>query len=302
MGKFLIAGLVSVETTVKVPSIPVEYMPATHNSYDIDAGISGIGFNMAKALTVLGNEVTIVSMIGEDYRAEVVNSYLKAQGFGGDYILTMLKATPKSVVLYDNDGKRQIFNDLKDSTDAAYDVTLFKNALESIELVVFGNTNFCRPLLKVAKDANKVIACSVHALSDIYDSKNADFMKYADILFVSDDNLLESPYDFVKKIAAEYHNKIIILGRGAKGAMLYVEQDDFIGKFPAVKTREIINTVGAGHALFSAFLHFYKKTGNPYYSIKSSILFSSYKIGTAGSSNGFLTEEQLEQYYSIIWK
>lgn len=302
MGQFLVAGIINVETTVKVPSIPVEYMPALDNYFEIDSGVSGNGFNVAKALAVLGDDVTIVSMIGEDYRADVINSWLESEGFHGDYILTSLKATPKSVVLYDNDGKRQIFYDLKDSIHALYDMDMYLKAVQPVDLVMLGNTNFCKPFLKITKDVGKKIATSVHAVSDIYDIHNSDFMKYADILFLSDDNLSESPYDFVKRIAAEYDNEIIILGRGGKGAMLYVKDDQFIGKFPAVKTREIINTVGAGDALLSAFLHFYLKTGNPYVSIKSAILFSSYKIGTAGSSNGFLTEEQLEQYYSIIWK
>ena len=80
---------------------------------------------------------------------------------------------------------------------------------------------------------------------------------------------------------------------GENGLMMYAKEKDEIKQFPAVKTREVINTIGAGDALFSCFIHFYNKTKDPYYSIRLASIFASYKIGENGGAKGFLTEEEI---------
>ncbi len=127
-------------------------------------------------------------------------------------------------------------------------------------------------------------------------------MQYADVLCLNHANIKEPYEDFIKEIESKYQNEIIILGMGEKGAMIYVKKDNFIGSFPTVRTRKIVNTVGAGDSQLSAFVHFYNKTRNPYYSIKAAILFASYKIGNPSAAHGFLTEEQVEIFYDTIWK
>jgi ribokinase len=57
--------------------------------------------------------------------------------------------------------------------------------------------------------------------------------------------------------------------------------------------RPIVNTIGAGDALFSAFLHFYIQGEEPLDSLKYATYFASYKIGANGGAEGFLTEEEL---------
>ncbi len=54
-----------------------------------------------------------------------------------------------------------------------------------------------------------------------------------------------------------------MIGLGEKGALLAVRKDNVIERVPAVTTRKVINTIGAGDALFSAFLHSYQRTKNP---------------------------------------
>ncbi len=59
----------------------------------------------------------------------------------------------------------------------------------------------------------------------------------------------------------------------------------------------MVNTIGAGDALFSSFLHFYRRLGSPYEAIKRAVVFASYKIGEAGAAQGFLDEAGLEALY-----
>ena len=91
------------------------------------------------------------------------------------------------------------------------------------------------------------------------------------------------------------------MGIGDQGVILYNKDDNTLIEYKPVKTAEIVNTVGAGNALFSAFVHYYAKTKNAKEAIKNALLFASYKIGFVGTSNGFMTEEQIEQWKKLIW-
>jgi ribokinase len=74
---------------------------------------------------------------------------------------------------------------------------------------------------------------------------------------------------------------------------MYTREKQEIKYFSAVKTREVVNTIGAGDALLSCFIHYYSETKDPYYSIQLATLFASYKIGDNGGAKGFLTDTEL---------
>jgi ribokinase len=73
-----------------------------------------------------------------------------------------------------------------------------------------------------------------------------------------------------------------------------VLRDGSITHVPAVQTRPIVSTIGAGDALFSAFLHTYAATQDPYLSLRKAVVFASYKIGVAGAAGGFLPAPALD--------
>jgi ribokinase len=130
-------------------------------------------------------------------------------------------------------------------------------------------------------------------LSDLEDEYNSDFIKNANILFLSNESIVGSEKDFIKKISETYNNDVIVIGMGDKGAMLYVKEGNSLDLIKAVKTRDIVNTIGAGDALFASFVHFYNKGVDPYESLKNAVVFASYKIGEKSGSEGFLDEESL---------
>ncbi|MDE7266686.1 MAG: carbohydrate kinase family protein, partial [Lachnospiraceae bacterium] len=100
----------------------------------------------------------------------------------------------------------------------------------------------------------------------------------------------------------KYDPEIIIMGLGPKGVILYIRKDNSVIEYKPVKTHDVVNTIGAGNAIFSSFLHYYVKTGDARDAIKNALLFVSYKISFVGTSNGFMTEEQIAQWRQLIWK
>jgi len=145
----------------------------------------------------------------------------------------------------------------------------------------------------MVKNYGKLIATDVHVVCDIDDAYNKDFMEYADILFLSNENIIGREYEFLNTLIETYTNKIIVIGLGGNGLLLYVRDTNRIQHYPVVKTRNIVNTIGAGDALFSSFIYFYNKAKDPYYAIEKAVIFASYKIGEKGAAEGFLTESEL---------
>lgn len=299
MSKIVVAGLVNVETTVKIDSFPIEYAPIDFPFFGIQSQASGVGLNIGKALTTLGDNVILLSMIGKDSSGIIVKNALNDCEIPTNYIIDNLSSTPQTVALFDASGKRKIYCDLKEIQESSYDEEIFKKTIKNASIVCLCNINFSRNLLKIAKDSNKIIATDVQVLGDIHDIYNADYMRYANILFLSNENIKGSVEEFVKEIANEYNNDIIVVGLGSEGALLYVRKDNYMKRYKAVKTRKIVNTIGAGDSLFSCFIHFYAKNFNPYEAIKKAIVFASYKIGVASAADGFVTEEELERLYEV---
>ena len=302
MSKFLVAGIVQRETIVKVDKIPIEYTYVINSPNTIYSSTGGDAYNESLALKWLGDSVDFMSMIGKDESMDLINPPGSEITLETDYILPRLHNTPVSVVLYDNDRKQQIFEDYKELKEVAYDLNLFKERAIRSEMLVISNVNFCRPLLEIGKVLRKPIAVNIREYQESMLCHNEEFLKAADILYVSDDNLIEEPYEFVKSLAAKYRSQIIILGQGADGLILYDKNKNIIAHYNTVKTHGIVNTVGAGNALFSSFLHYYNQTGDSVYSVKNALLFASYKIGFIGTSNGFMTEEQIDQWRNLIWR
>lgn len=293
----LVSGLVNLETTAKVDGFPIHYSPVRYPFFGVNSTVSGVGYNVAKALLTLGNDIQFLTLLGEDIAGQFALQEFENLGIDTSNILQVLDATPQSVILYDDSGQRQINVDLKSIQETAYPAERFEAALEQCDLAVLCNINFTRPFLARAREMGKLVATDVHSLSNVEDEYNRDYMANANILFLSHENLPASPYDFAQQLIDTFNNDIVVIGLGADGALMAVREDNSVEVYPAVYSRPVVNTIGAGDALFSAFTHEYHRHGNPYLAIRKAIVFASYKIGEAGAAQGFLTADALTRLY-----
>lgn len=293
MGKILVSGLTNVETSVKVNSFPIGYCPIEYPFFGIDSCVSGVGFNIAKALKTLGDEVDLLSEIGNDINGELIVSELRKEGIEATHCLVFDDGkTAESVVFVDKEGKRKIYCDLKDIQDRK---PLDESAinLEDYSVAILTNINFNRELLNVAKRKEIHIATDVHVLGDLNDQYNQDFMKNADTLFLSNEAIKGREADFLKEIYARFHNQTIVCGCGEEGALMYLGDEDRFIHEKAIAPKGIVSTVGAGDALFSAFIHFLNKGYPKSECLRLGVLFAGYKIASNGGSNGFVSEGEL---------
>lgn len=211
------------------------------------------------------------------------------------HLFHSLKQTPVSVVLYDDDGRRQIYCDLKDIQEKQLQEENYEELLAKCDVVAACNISFNRPLLRRAKELGKMVATDVHVLSDIRDEYNQDFLRAADILFLSDEGLPCAPEVFLDQLSTAYPFKIGVIGLGSKGAMLYDREKDEIYHLAAAKTKHVVNNVGAGDALFSAFVHFFGQGMEAIPALERAQIFAAKKISFSGASVGFPYEAEVEE-------
>jgi len=299
MNNILVCGLTNIETALKINNFPVEYSPVEYSFNGVNSSISGVGYNVAKALKTLGSNLYFCSIIGNDIYKDIIINDLNKNNIGTDFVLPLMEKTVQSGILY-NENKRKIILDLKNIQEIKYPVELTEKILTKTDMGVICNINFSRVYLKILKDLKKTIATDVHALNSIDDEYNYDYLQYSDILFLSNENIPGKEKNFICQLIKKFNHEIIVISMGANGLLIYTKEKEEIKHFPAIKTREVVNTTGAGDSLFSCFIHFYIKTKDPYYSIELAAIFASYKIGENGGANGFLTEKQLEELYKKI--
>ncbi len=148
-----------------------------------------MGYNVAKALTTLGHDVALLTMLAPDASGQLALAGLAAAGISSEHVLPTMPQTPQAVILYEPSGRRAAYTDLKDIQERAYPLARFEAVAASCDLLVLCNINFARAFLPVAKAMGKMIATDVHGIQDLEDPFNRDFMAAADILFMSHERL-----------------------------------------------------------------------------------------------------------------
>lgn len=292
-----ISGLINYETTLRIEGFPLEYCPVCYPFHQIQGAISGVGINLALALRSLGEDTRLLSLTGRDLTGGLVYQVCREQGLSTDLILPDLEETPQSLILYDSAGRRQIHADLKDIQEQTIPTDTYLPSLRQSELALLCNIQFSRPLLREARTYGIPVATDVHVLSDLYDPYNRDFLEAADILFLSNEHIIGAEVEMARSLAAAYAPRIIVIGMGDRGALLLESGEEPV-HFPARPTRPVVNTVGAGDALFACFNSWYLRSGDARLSLKYAILFASWKIGTRGAAEGFLDRTGLEKLYA----
>jgi sugar/nucleoside kinase (ribokinase family) len=293
MARIFVAGLINIETTLKVDSFPIPYNSARYPFFGVNTTVSGVGYNVSKALTRLGDDVVFASMLGDDFSGSLVRMQLARDGIDDSLVLSNLGKTPQSVILYDPEGRRAINTDLKDIQETAFPLEGMADIISKCDLAVICNINFARPMLDLAQKGGKWMATDVHALADINDSYNQDYLQAARVLFISSDNLWDRPQVVVHQLIERFGNEMVVVGMGREGTLL-LTQNGSVCTFPAVFTRPVVNTIGAGDALFSCFIHEFANHGDPEKALRRATIFASYKIGEPGAADGFLSASELD--------
>lgn len=291
-------GPVNVETSVDVGSFPIQYHPHRDALNKITHGVSGVAFNLAAALHALGNEVMLSAVIGQDpigkYVLSRITPYPRITVFP-----TYVQQTAQTVVLYDELGRREMFFDRAD-TDTS---TLPLDAVQRVSQVtaaMFSNHRMSTMPIERARELGIPTVADVQTMHALDDEHNQHFCKHADIVFASDALVGSNKESWLRNLARTFDLTIAVLGMGAGGSLLTIDQGASIQLVPAYDLRPVLSTVGAGDALAAAFVDGLHRGIKPLEALHRASVFAGYKVGEVGGSAGFLSAEELDTHLAHV--
>ncbi len=301
MSRIVVCGITQIETIVKVPKIPIQYEAFTPSKDSIYTAAGGDAFNISLAMSWLGDDIDFMTVVGKGQDLGMFNPPDRNVTLSTEYVLPIMNETPMQVTFFDQERLEQKFEDLKDIREAQYDLSLVEKVVPNSDMVFLSNVNFARPFIRIAQASRKPLAVKIHSYSREKEVYNEDFLRAAEILYFSGGARAEDPYAFIKEMAQKYGTQIILLGQSSEGVILYDRRRDICVHYDPVRAGQVVNTAGAGNAQFACFLHYYLKNGDSKEAMHKALIFTANKIGYMGTSNGFMTEEQLEQWEGLIF-
>ncbi len=289
--KIFVAGLINLETTLQIEQFPLEYASVRYPFFGIGSSSSGVGLNVALALKTLGADVHFCSLMGSDMAGQMVQSFVQQDSLA--LYLEWVPEHPQSVILLDATGQRSIHTDLKDIQERRLNPHQLEVALANVDAAVICNINFARSALQLARDKNIPIYTDLHAIVDLDNPYDQEFLVFATVLFFSAERL-ENPAAIALESLQRFANiQMVVVGAGVQGAWLF-ERNQPVHLEPSVPNPNIKSTIGAGDALFSSFVYFHVKTGDARLAIARAVRFASQKLSSVGGASGFISAAQLE--------
>lgn len=286
-GAVVVVGLTNVETNVAIETFPIEQQPVMPAR--IDVGVSGVGYNVATALSTLRNDVQLITPVADDLLSREIKLSIEDADWTA---LPYSGKSPRSAVLYSSDGERMVFNDTGDALSNVFDVKDASKSLDRARVAVLSTSHLSRLFLPEVLERGVDVAVDLQTDSSP-NSSMAFVAAHARIIFASGDGIAQ-PEEWLRATRRYGPCDVAVVGLGAGGALLAMRGADDIVHVPAMAPFGVRSTVGAGDALFAGFLqYFYAGLSEPD-ALSRATIFAGAAIGTVGGSAGFLTEAQVE--------
>jgi acarbose 7IV-phosphotransferase len=291
--RIVVAGVSSLYLTMPVEQFPVPYAATTQPPW-MHVGVGGVGLHIARILSALGDDVSLCSVVGDDLAGSAIRRELARHGLDGPGVITG-PGSSLGLVLVDRDGNRAGHPFLNPVDAVRYPPEQFASVAQNADLAVITNTVFARELLSRAVELKLPIAVDVHLISAVDDPYDRPWLEVADVLFCSHERLPCGPRRWIARVFERYPGcSIVAVGRGPRGCLLGL-RDGVLVEAEGPAPRGVVNTTGAGDALFASFLHGWLATGNPANALARAVLFAGWKIGAAAPVEAGLSAAQLER-------
>ncbi|GAA4136118.1 carbohydrate kinase family protein [Actinomadura keratinilytica] len=289
----VVAGTVSVYTTAAVEALAAPYAPTAPPRW-AQVGISGAAAHVARVQRALAHEVRLCTVVGRDAAGGLIREELARDGLLGPGVVES-PASSVGVVLVDRDGRRMGLPYLEPVDGFAYPFGLLREQARGADLLVLTNARFVRPLVAPATALGIPIAVDVHLIADPGDEYDRPWLERAQIVFCSHERLGGDPRAFAAALFARYRRcEMVGVGLGAGGALLAL-RDGVLIRVAAQPSGRVVNTSGAGDALFATFLAVWLRSRDPVAALQSAVLHAGWKIGHRHPAAVSLTAEKLAE-------
>lgn len=234
------------------------------------ASIGGAPFNVAYNLSSLGDDVTFVGQVGDDYFGNLILNSLRGKKNLNLNIEKLNERNTTIALNVDDSGKRKYSFIRKNTADYAFNLEKINSLdISKFNLIHIGSLflsnvdsrKVISVLIERAKKLNIPVSFDVNLRTDIFDENTNilniynSFIESADLIKFSDE---ETPFFFNGLSQREIFNKInakcLLITEGSKGSSLITKEAIITHTSFKVKVKD---TVGAGDSFYSGFLHAY---------------------------------------------
>jgi acarbose 7IV-phosphotransferase len=294
--RFAVFGNANLEVTVQVGGFPITYTPNRTLQDGIHPGVSGTAYNVGTALAALDNDVTLCVTVGRDLVGGLVAEQLASQR-RVRLVPARVEQQPVTVVLVGADGERVVLNDYRGARGYRHDPQAAAEVMRDCDMVVLPVGGVNTDLVAVAAALGALVACDVHAISGL-DGPEQPFCDAADVLFLSHERLPGPAEKFLAPLMRRCSRcQVAVVGCGAGGAMMALRGEPQVEHVPAVPVERVVSSVGAGDALFAAFLDGYQRRLPARTALERAMHFAAATLTHPGGAGGFLTAAQLHQRF-----
>jgi sugar/nucleoside kinase (ribokinase family) len=269
---------------VSIGEILIDFTPAGKSGEGaalFQQNLGGAPANIACAISKLGRSSAFIGMAGEDGFGRFCKDEMRTRGVDVKGLkLSKSKNTTLAFIHHSETGDRSFSFYRKNSADVGLgiddlDMDIVRNAgifhFGSVSLSDEPSRSATLHAVKEAKKSGSLISFDPNLRLNLWESgaemktvaMNA--LPYADIVKLSDDEVsfIFGANDFaaaIKHIASRFGIKLVIMTRGARGAMTVVNGRVFEQPAYGVDT---IDTTGAGDCFFAGALHCFLGFGKP---------------------------------------
>ncbi|MEN8114864.1 MAG: PfkB family carbohydrate kinase [Actinomycetota bacterium] len=243
----VVLGGVAWNTMVNLDRFP-DPIPQTVFASGSHEALGGSGAGKAMNLALLGADVTLWALIGDDEPGQRVRAEMARRGveFVGEVDPL---GTARHVNLMDSAGDRISIFANAGSFEAEIDPSPMVPYIEQADLISLTIHRHCEPFIPIVEAAGKDLWVDIHD----YDGENphhVPFYEAADYLFMSAIGNDDCRGFLEGRIAAGA--KAAVCTRGAGGASGVTAKDGWVD-VPAAPVDSVVDTNGAGDAFFSGF-------------------------------------------------
>ncbi len=237
--------------------------------YPNEKYLGGAPLNFAAHLAKHGEDVAMLSAVGQDVPGKEAKEQVSAWGISTEYIAELSDKQTGCCLVTLNEQKVPGYNLLQ---DVAYDYIPCPKGEESFDVLYFGTLSLrsaynCNSLADLLNKSFREVFVDVNIRPPYYSRETVRFAaSKASILKVSDEELstvaelldMEEKQDyqkFARDLSDQFSNlRCIIITLGSKGAFALGCREKEAYSVPCAKVT-VKSTVGAGDSFSAAFLH-----------------------------------------------
>lgn len=253
----LIAGITNLETTVAIEGFPFEYAKSRFVFHGISDRIGGVGYNVARVLSAVGEPAMLATLLGRDAVGDVLEARLRAlPHLDPEGLCRFHEASLRTVVLKAPDGSGAMNTDLKESQEISFPAELRGRLLERATHLHTTNINWALDFARDARERGLPVSTDVQNLADPrQDAYNDRFLALADTVFFSAENLQVPVEEAIALLFDRFPIQRFIVTQGA-GGVLFAERGaaPLHQPAPELPAERPANVTGAGDAFAAGTL------------------------------------------------